>query len=211
MSIVILGSCADDAPIEARDPRLSVVRLDVEGCAATPARAVAVVIGADLVATVAHAIAGAPHLTVTGPTGAGVPAIVVAIDPAMDLAVLSAPGLGLPALELGAAAAGRARTVTFPADEAIVVSVTVRRLVRVDTSDIYGDGDVSRPGLELAAAVVPGDSGGAVIGGDGRLDGLIWATSRIEGGRAWATQTSALTPLLQAYARGDAPPRLRCP
>lgn len=205
-----LVSCGDDAPSVARDPRLSVVRLDAEGCERRPARAVGVVIGPDLVATVAHATAGAPRLEVTTPAGSVRPATVVAIDPEMDLALLAVPGLGVPALELGPAVAGDAETVTFPDDHAVAVPMTVRRLVAVDTSDIYGDGDVRRPGLELSAVVVPGDSGGAVIGSDGRVQGIIWATSRIQGGRAWATASAALGPLLEAYTRGDAPPELRC-
>ena len=67
------------------------------------------------------------------------------------------------------------------------------------------------PIAALSAVVVPGDSGGAVIGSDGRVQGIIWATSRIQGGRAWATASAALGPLLEAYTRGDAPPELRCP
>ncbi len=205
------AGCSDDASVGARDPLLSVVRIDIEGCDPRPVRAVGVVIGPDLVLTVAHAAAGEPRLSVSTAAGDVLDATVVAIDPAMDLALLSVPRLGLPALGLGSGSAGPAQAVTFPDDRPMAVPMRVRRRVTVKTSDIYGESAVERPGLELSAFVVPGDSGGAVIGSDGRVQGIIWAASRIQGGRAWATESSALAPLLAAWERGEAPPPTRCP
>ena len=37
------------------------------------------------------------------------------------------------------------------------------RTVNIDTTDIYLDADVTRPGFEVAADVEPGDSGAVVV------------------------------------------------
>jgi hypothetical protein len=83
--------------------------------------------------------------------------------------------------------------------------VDVHRRVIVRTGDIYRDGEHERLGLELGIELEAGDSGSPVVGRDGSLLAVVWATSRRQDDRAWATRVEALDPLL-ARARAGAPP-----
>jgi hypothetical protein len=57
---------------------------------------------------------------------------------------------------------------------------------------------------------VAGDSGGGVVGADGSLLGVVWATSRESDARAWAITADALGPLLVRARHGEAPPTVAC-
>ena len=86
----------------------------------------------------------------------------------------------------------------------------IRRRTTIRTTDIYREGEHLRPGLELRADVEAGESGGGLIGADGDLLGLVWATSRERDDRAWGMPIEALDPLLAAAATDDAVPAVRC-
>ncbi|MDQ6798546.1 MAG: CvpA family protein, partial [Actinomycetota bacterium] len=70
------------------------------------------VVGADLVVTNAHVVAGEDTTSVLRPDGASLAAVVTAYDSDRDLAVLTVPGLGLPALAL-ASPEPRSTTAVF--------------------------------------------------------------------------------------------------
>src|SRR5262249_19054049 len=70
---------------------------------------------------------------------------------------------------------------------------------------IYRQGDHLRPGFEIAADVKAGDSGGGIVGADGSLLGLVWATSREVDGQAWALPVEAIDPLMSAVDEGQTP------
>ena len=140
----------------------------------------------DLVLTTAHTLRGAESITVTdGATE--VEATIVAFDPNLDLAYLTAdlPGrpLDVDSSSLEAGDVGRAWVVRR--GEAVPIDVTVARRIELRTEDIYVEGETVRPGLELAGSIEPGDSGGAVVV-DGRVVGVVWARSRRSDDRAYA-------------------------
>jgi S1-C subfamily serine protease len=210
VGLVACGGDGGSAPPEA-DPASSTVAISATGCRLQPTEAVGVVVEDGLVVTVAHAVAGEEDITVSTPDGRSLPGVVAAIDTELDAAVVRVSDLDLPPLPQ--------RTYTDREPVSLVTTdlgqfastpVEVRRRVMVRTSDIYRQGVHLRPGLELAAAVVAGDSGGGVVGADGDLLGVVWAASRQSDSRAWATPIEAFEPLVEAARAGRPPTPARC-
>jgi S1-C subfamily serine protease len=204
---IALG-CGDS---HAGRPAESVVSIGATGCRRTSTRAAGIVVAEDLVATVAHAVAGESAIRVVTPDGRDLPGGVAAIDTNLDAAVVRVDGLELDALPRGTYEAGDSLSLwTAEAGVAESAPVEVRRRVTVRTTDIYRDGEHLRPGLELGAEVAAGDSGGGLVDADGDLVGLVWATSRERENRAWAMPIEALDPLVDAARNGVPPAAARC-
>ena len=197
-------ACDDDPdPPRARDAAFEVV---ATGCRGLAIRGEGLAVGPDRVLTVAHVVAGADSISVSGQAGEFA-AHVVALDPALDLAVLAVDtATELPFIELGTAEAGRTGTVVVHRDgEALQLSVTVERRVVVNTDDIHRSRTVQRPGYELAtpgARIEQGDSGGVVVV-DGRAVAVVWSRSNRDDTRAWATDATAISDRLGAAAPLD--------
>jgi S1-C subfamily serine protease len=209
--IVALVAACGGGGDDGVDPADAVVAIGATGCRRTPTRADGVVVADDLVATVAHAIAGETEITVVGPDGRDLPGDVVAIDTGLDAAVVRVDGLGLPALDRGDLEDGEAVTM-WTSDHGVVESASaeVLRRVTVRTTDIYREGEHLRPGFELEADVEAGDSGGGLVDADGELVGIVWATSRERDHRAWAMPIEAIDPLLAAATAADPVPPVDC-
>ncbi len=125
---------------------------------------------------------------------------VVLFDPTLDLAVLHAPGLELPALSfadedpergdrgasLGHTGGGRLRAV--PA--------VVNRTLGALGLDIYGRATVRREIVELRADVAPGDSGGPLLLADGTVGGVIFSESRTDRTIGYALTPSSVADAL---------------
>jgi S1-C subfamily serine protease len=168
----------------------TVVRVTVATDGLVPEVASGVAAGDGRVLTVAHPLSPGRAVRVGGR-----PARVVRLDRRLDLAVLAVPGLRAPALRLGDGGA-RARVVVLRAAGARPVDAPIRRRVTVAFRDQPGDPPRMRPGLELAAAIDPGDSGAPVLDGRGRLLGVLYARSRDRAGTAWAVDAAAARSLL---------------
>jgi S1-C subfamily serine protease len=145
--------------------------------------------------TNAHVVAGASTIRVT--TGDGVAdAQAVAFDPELDIALLHAPDVTGPVLELdgetphrgalGAALgyAGGGPLVVLPAAVAGAYPATGR--------DIYDTGRVTRDILELRAEVEPGDSGGPLVLEDGTVGGVVFAESESDPAVGYALAPGAV-------------------
>ncbi len=134
------------------------------------------------VMTNAHVLAGVtdPKVYVDG-SSRGLSATVVVFDPNTDVAVLWVPDLALAPLSFaGSAAPGTdAAAIGYPGDGPRVVSpARIRGTTRAVGQDIYGSGRVVRSIYALRAVVRPGNSGGPLVGTDGRVLGVIFAASR---------------------------------
>lgn len=168
----------------------TVVRVTVATDGLVPEVATGVGAGDGRVLTVAHPLSPGRAVRVGGR-----PARVVRLDRRLDLALLAVPGLRAPALRLGDGGA-RARILVLRAAGARPVDAPIRRRVTVAFRDQPGDPPRMRPGLELAAAIDPGDSGAPVLDGRGRLLGVLYARSRDRAGTAWAVDAAAARSLL---------------
>ena len=142
--------------------------------------------------TAAHVVAGADAVEVIDRSGERHRVEVVFFDPALDVALLLTPAdigepLGFYDGDIDGGMLGRV-SLTRRTDDRVAVetaSVEILRHVDIDTTDIYRDRDVTRPGFEIEANVDPGDSGAVVTIG-GSAAGIIWARSLEAPTRAWA-------------------------
>ncbi len=188
------------------DPAGSVVTIAATGCRPTPNVALGVVVDDELVATVAHAVAGEDDIVVSF-DGRQYVGVVVAVDTALDAAVLRVDGLDADAVPRRAYRDAEPVSMITTGDDDVLraepIDVSGRTTIR--TSDIYRDGEYARPALDIVADVRGGDSGAPIVSDDGRLLAMVWATSRRTDERAWALPIEAVAPLLEA-AGSDAPP-----
>jgi hypothetical protein len=117
----------------------------------------------------------------------------------LDLAAVAVAGLkgGAPPRTAGARA-GDAVTVRVLRDgRPATLRGRVRRTITAHVRPAPGALSVVRPGLELAVAVQPGDSGAPVLDGDGRVVGVLFAQASDRGDLAYAVAASALPAVLR--------------
>jgi S1-C subfamily serine protease len=143
----------------------------------------------DLVVTNAHVVAGEGD-TVVQVRGIGprLPATAVAFDPRNDIAVLRVPGLGAPALPLAPEprSGTPAAILGFPRNGPFVIRPGRLGQTRtVVSQDAYGNGPVQREMTSFRGRVEPGNSGGPMVDGRGRVVTTVFAAatrSRTRGG-----------------------------
>jgi S1-C subfamily serine protease len=159
-----------------------------------------------IVVTNAHVVAGQDDTRVLPRgEGAGLDARAIAFVPRDDIAVLRVPGLDVPALPLAAdpkpGASGA--ILGFPLDGPFDVRAGRLGVTReVISQDAYGQGPVRRRIVALRGAVRPGNSGGPMVDGSGRVITTIFAatTSGPRGG--YGVPNSIVR---QVLARADQP------
>jgi S1-C subfamily serine protease len=154
-----------------------------------------VVVGPQRVATNAHVVAGVSAPTVqVGGVGPKLSARVVLFDPERDLAVLAVPELTAPALPLAAGDLGHgddAVVAGFPHNGPLLATAArVRAVLQATGEDIYGKAGVQRGVYSLYAKVEPGNSGGPLISGDGKLAGIVFAKSLDDSATGYALTIS---------------------
>jgi S1-C subfamily serine protease len=157
------------------------------------------VIAPGYVLTNAHVVAGSDHqLVIAG--GDQLMALVVAYDASLDVAVLRVPDLAAPPLELAVAEVGRGTggaVLGYPGGPPLSVSPgAVRAAIDAVGRDVYGNGQVRRRLYELQTHVGPGNSGGPFVLQDGRVAGIVFASSTVDDGLAYAITADQVAPLL---------------
>lgn len=167
-----------------------------------------VVIGENRVLTNAHNLHG-DEISVTFADGRSAEASVVGVDADGDLAVLEAPTDGAPALELGADAPGIGTAV-------VALGNPNGHGPRVTFGFVSGTGRSFRGprgrrvagAVEHTAPLMPGSSGGPVVGLDGTLIGIN--TNRLGNGFYLAISADAsVRDRVAALGRGESPTRRR--
>jgi S1-C subfamily serine protease len=161
---------------------------------ATPAQrsgahATAFALGRDRLVTVAHVLDGDRQVSAAGRRGR-----VLRVDRRLDVAVLDVRGVRATPARTAAARPGEPVTVrVLRSGEARSLPARVRRTI---TARVRGSGGPVRvrPALELAADVMPGDSGAPVLDGRGRVVGMIFAQASDRDGVAYALDARALEP-----------------
>jgi S1-C subfamily serine protease len=134
-----------------------------------------------IVVTNAHVIAGEEDTEVLERGQApGLEATAIHFDAKNDVAILRVPGLQAPELDL----AGRARRgaggaiLGFPLDGPYKVrAARVGETQLVRTQDAYGAGPVDRMIVGLRGLIQPGNSGGPVVDGRGRVLATVFAAT----------------------------------
>jgi S1-C subfamily serine protease len=196
VSIVLMLSCGGATPPQT-NRESSAVEVWANGCSSLPVHGSGIALGDDLVATAAHVVAGATSVSIDDGRGHSYLADVAAIDAQRDAAVLRVSGLDRPTLRLRAMRTGeRGSFFAFGGPQPTLAAFTVVRAVGISSEDIYREGEHVRPGYQLEATVVAGDSGAGLLAEDGTLGGLVWATSRSTEGQAWAIGVEVVSDLL---------------
>ncbi len=153
-----------------------------------------------IIVTNAHVVAGERATTVIDASGVTQRAVVVAFDPVRDLAVLSVPRLTAPALDLASGAKGDLDVVYGHPRGGPLMPAPARigaEIVAVGTN-IYRTSTSRRHVFVLAAALAPGDSGGAVVNPAGAVVGVAFAIDPGRGGTAYALTDAEVRPVLDA-------------
>lgn len=220
---LLLASCSVDAdsgappgadlpePVE----RAAAATVVVEGTACRASvRGSGFVVEPGLVATAAHVVAGVERPSVRSADGAVLPAVLVALDAARDLALLAVelpPTVGPPMLRRDPVPIEDAVVLARDDDAALrPVEVRVVDTLLARSPDIHGDGSFTREVAVLEGGVGEGDSGAPVVGQDGALLGVVVAVSTERPGTAYAVRPAELEAVLGA--RSDAPvPSGPCP
>ena len=154
---------------------------------------------ADIIVTNAHVVAGVSKPSVLRTDGRRLPAIVVVFDPNRDLAVLRVANLGRPALPVGDPDVGDEGAVyghPRGQDELAIIPARVEQAVNAQGFDLYGDTRIRREVLVLAAALAPGDSGGALVDTAGNVIGVAFAIAPDRPATAYALSVDELRAVL---------------
>lgn len=182
----------------------STVRIRASGCGGIVGSGSGFVPHAGFVVTNAHVVAGFSRLTVHDSAGEH-DAVAIHVDPALDLAVLAAPGVGAPAIGWASDPAVRGvegATLGFPGgrSEMVVRPATVVAGLDAIGRDIYGNHRVRREIIVLSTSVERGDSGGPFVTGDGLVGGVVFAGDP-SGGTAYALAVNEVRPVVDGAIR----------
>ena len=178
----------------------STVKVEAAGCAASFAGS-GWTVAADTVVTNAHVVAGADEVRVLRADGTRLDATVVVFDDDRDVAVLLVEGLASPALPLGTADDEEgAATFGHPLgqDRTRVAPSSVARTIDAVGRDIYGEDRIERRVVVVAAQLLQGDSGSAVVDADGTVVGTVFAISPDDPDTAYALANSEVRAALDA-------------
>lgn len=162
----------------------------------------------DRLMTNAHVVAGVETPEVVTADGT-VPATVVFYDEDLDIAVLSFADGDREPLEFATEPTRKGASVAvlgYPQDGPYDVRpARVRATQKLRSPDIYGDGTVVREVLSLRTTVRPGNSGGPVVSGDGKVVGLVFAASVSDSETGYALSNAQIQKAAQAGRESTRP------
>jgi S1-C subfamily serine protease len=156
-------------------------------------------IGGGYVVTNAHVVSGTHGHHIQTPSGGDLAATVVYFDPARDFALLSVPDLASSGLGFASASRGTdGAVIGYPGGgrervEPAVVDGAVEALGR----DIYSDHPVTRQVYVIQGKVRPGNSGGPLVDLQGKVLGIVFATSASDPNQAYALTDEEIASDLQ--------------
>ncbi|MFI4971315.1 MAG: MarP family serine protease [Candidatus Dormiibacterota bacterium] len=145
-------------------------------------------VGVGYFVTNAHVVSGTSNHVIIMPGGREMKAAVVFFDPEKDVAVLYVPEYTGPGLTFGPAQRGtNAAVIGYPGGgPEKVVPAVVDGTVPAEGRDIYNENLVTRQIYVMQASVHPGNSGGPLVDLEGRVLGIVFATSAGDPNQAYA-------------------------
>ncbi len=181
--------------------KTSVVRIQGRGCGGVVSGS-GFVVGSNLVATNAHVVAGISRPMVQDISGSHT-ARVIWFDANLDFAVLQVSGLSGKPLPLSANAASRgtpAAVLGYPGGgEFNAGPAAVLDEFEASGHNIYDTGITLRSVYEIQATVIPGNSGGPLVGANGDVIGVVFAESTTYNHVGYAlTMTKVISEIQQA-------------
>ena len=139
-------------------------------------------IRANQVLTNAHVVAGTRNTVVILPDGRRRAATVVLFDPAIDVAILSVPGLNLaPLPQAGADRGTQGAAIGYPGGQSLTVSpAVVDEVINAEGRDIYNESLVTRQVYVIDSTTAtggPGSSRATRAARSSTSTGTCWASS----------------------------------
>jgi S1-C subfamily serine protease len=156
-----------------------------------------------IVVTNAHVVAGikAPTVIVNG---SSYRATAVLFDPSLDLAVLRTDAPLAAPLKLAMTTADRgtaSAVIGYPENGSLrIAASSISASFDAVGRDIYGAGLATRQVYEINAQVLPGNSGGPLVGPDGDVLGVVFSRSTVSADIGYALTSSAVA---ADVARGE--------
>lgn len=145
-------------------------------------------VGPGYIATNAHVVSGTSTHTILAPGGTEMQATVIYFDPEIDVAVLYVPEYRAAPLISGPADRGtKGAVIGYPGGGPEQISpAIVDGKVPAQGRDIYNSNLITREIYVMQARVRPGNSGGPLVDLEGRVLGLVFATSAGDPSQAYA-------------------------
>ncbi|MFI5281882.1 MAG: MarP family serine protease [Candidatus Dormibacterales bacterium] len=186
---------------------LSVVKVSSLGCGGLVTGS-GFPVGTGYVVTNAHVVSGTTAHEIITPDGRQLKATVVFFDSDRDVAVLYAPGLSTQGLPMASGRRGtKGAVIGYPGggSESVVPAV-VDGTISPQGRDIYNGTLVTREVFVIQASVHPGNSGGPLVDEQGRVLGMVFATSASDPNQAYALTDNEIAPDIQ-YAVSNPQPQ----
>jgi len=164
-------------------------------------------VGPGLIVTNAHVVSGTADHSIITPEGRQFKATVVFFDPERDVAVLYARGYSAAGLTLTKGARGtKGAVIGYPGGGSeTVVPAVVDGVISAQGRDIYNQALVTREVFVIQASVRPGNSGGPLVDLQGRVIGLVFATSAADSTQAYALTVNEISADLDAAQANPQP------
>ncbi|HEV2412668.1 MAG TPA: MarP family serine protease [Candidatus Saccharimonadales bacterium] len=161
----------------------------------------------NLVMTNAHVVAGIAHPEIVDQSGSHTTTVVL-YDPNLDIAILRTSGLTGKPLSLHNSIAGRGQqgvVLGYPEDGPYTAdAAAVLEKLTAEGQNIYDSQEVTRDVYSLQTTIKPGNSGGPLVGTDGSVWGVVFASSSTDSSIGYAlTSQETLYDLNQAIGRYD--------
>ena len=124
-----------------------------------------------------------------------------------DIAVLYVPGFNVSGLTFGSADRGtQGAVIGYPGGQGEkIVAAVVDGQVTAEGRDIYYQDVVTRQIYVLQAEVRPGNSGGPLLDLQGRVLGMVFATSASDPNQAYALTDDEIMPDIRAAESNPSP------